>query len=136
MQNLDDILKPDEELTEEQILKYLEGALPPPEQHTVEAEMANSAFTNDAIEGLSQFGNKQHILNYVEQLNRQLQKQTSSKKERRNKRKLKEMDWIIISVISILLLCLLAFAVVKMYNLSKNKRPHSTTSIAYQRSTT
>jgi len=112
MADLDNILHNDEELNEEQLMKYLEGNLSDEEKHAVEKQMADSAFVNDAVEGLQSFANPVNIETYVEQLNRQLHKQTAEKKRRKEKRKLKQQDWIIMSVIIVILLCMLAYLVV------------------------
>jgi DNA primase len=107
------ILPKNDELNEEQLLNYIANNLSDKERHTVESQMLENDFINDAIEGLQQFQNKQHIEDYVYQLNKHLAKQTAKKKIKIAKRKLKQQDWIVIAVIIILMLCLLGYLVVK-----------------------
>ena len=102
------------ELNEDQLKKYLSGDLSDEDQHAIEKQMADSDFVNDAVEGLQAFGPSKKLDDYVSQLNKNLSRQLESKKQHKEKRKIRDMQWIIIAVITILLLCVLAFVVVKM----------------------
>lgn len=101
------------ELNEEQLLNYVDDQLTNEQRHALEMEMLNNPFMQDAVEGLQAFKNKQAIEDYVFELNKQLQKQTTKKKIRKGKRKLKEQDWIVISVVIILMLCIFGYMVIK-----------------------
>jgi len=125
-------LHSDEELNEEQLMKYLEGKLSAEEMHAVEKQMADSAFVNDAVEGLQSFTNAVNIETYVDQLNRQLHKQTAEKKRRKEKRKLKQQDWIIMSVVIVMLLCLLAYFVVNEYHKQHKSNPAPASTVPAQ----
>lgn len=115
MPNSNNILPDNEQLNEEQLLKYLENTLSDEERHALEMQMVDNDFMNDAVEGLQNFKNKQNIQDYVYQLNHQLIKQTTKKRIRKGKRKLKQQDWIVISVMIIIVLCLLGYVVVKEF---------------------
>jgi hypothetical protein len=119
--DLNDILNEDDNLRDEDLLKYLQGDISKDDQHKVERQMADSDFVNDAMEGLQGVRNKKSIDQYVEELNRNLQKQVSAKKQRRDKRKLKDQPWIIVAVVVVLGLCILTYAVIRSYQKKTNQ---------------
>jgi len=121
MADQDNILQNDDELSEEQILKYLEGNLTDAERHRVELQMADSTFVNDAVEGLEHFKNKKDIHSYVDQLNHQLQKHTEKKKKRKTKRRLTGMDGLLLTIVMVLLLCVLGYIAVRVFEKYKHK---------------
>ena len=121
MADITNILQEGEELNDEQLLKYLDGTLTDEERHALEKQMANSAFVNDAVEGLEHFGNTRNIEHYVHRLNADLQKQTAKKKKKKEKRKLKNQDWIVMAVIIVIILCLLCYFTVKEFHKYGNK---------------
>ncbi len=125
MADLKDILNEDDDLRDEDLLKYVQGDISKEDQHKVERQMADSDFVNDAMEGLQGVRNKRSIDQYVEELNRNLQKQVSTKKQRKQKRKLKDQPWIVITVVVVLALCVLAYAVIRYHQ--KNLNPSSPT---------
>lgn len=112
MRDVNDILSNNEELNDEQLMNYLNGNLSGSDLHDVEKQMADDAFVNDAVEGLQQFSSGKKLDEYVQQLNTQLQKQIAAPKERKEKRRLKDLPWIIQAVVIILLLCLMAYVVI------------------------
>lgn len=114
MKDPGNIFEFDDDLNEDQLKKYLSGEISDEELHAVEKQMADSDFVNDAVEGLQAFGPSKKLDDYVSQLNKNLSRQLDSKKQHKEKRKIRDMQWIIIAVITILLLCVLAFVVVKM----------------------
>ncbi len=118
---MDDILHHEDSLNEQLLIRYLEGNLSEEERFAVEAQMADSPFVNDAVEGLESFQDKQAIQQYVTELNRNLQKHTEAIKKRKLKRKLPSMDWILTSLIIIILLCLLGYFVIKMHTAMEGK---------------
>ena len=115
MADTNNILRQDTEFTEEQLMEYLNNNLSNDEQHAIEMQMVESAFLADAVEGLQEFDNKKDISNYTKELNKQLLKYTTKKKVRKNKRKFKQQDWVIIAVIIIMMLCLLGYFVVNEF---------------------
>ena len=116
MTDLKNILNHDEELNSEELLRYLEGKVTEEERFAIENQMADSAFMNEAMEGLQQFKDPALVKEYVTALNQQLQKQTAKKISRKNKRKFKDQQWLIIAILSILLLCVTGFLLVHFYS--------------------
>ncbi len=114
MADLINILHNNDELNNEQLMNYLQGNLSDKERHAIEAQMVEDDFANDAIEGLETLANKAQLPDYVEQLNRQLQKNVATKKQRKAKRKLKENPWIVIAVGIILVICVLGYYVLHL----------------------
>jgi ferric-dicitrate binding protein FerR (iron transport regulator) len=112
MSALKDILNHDEELSSEELVRYLEGKLSEEERHAIERKMADSDFLSEAVEGLEQFDHPQHAAAYAEQLNRQLQQLTQKKNRRRLRRKLADNNWLTIAILGILSLCILGFLIV------------------------
>ena len=114
MDDLTNILSEDDDLNEEQIRKYLSGIISEEERFAIEKRMAESEFVNDAVEGLQSIADKQKLNEYVNHLNKDLHQYLESKKKVKEKRKIKDLSWIIIAVILILLLCILGYIVVRM----------------------
>lgn len=96
----------------QKLTDYLDGKLSEKDKHAFEKEMSDNDFVNDAIEGLQNSDTKD-IQSTVEQLNAVLKKQLSKKKKRLEKRRLKEYPWIYISIILILILCIVAYIVIR-----------------------
>ena len=116
MTDLKDILQHDDELSTEELMRYLQGHASDEERFAIENKMADSAFVNEAIEGLQDFNDPKQVADYVEQLNKQLQKQTTKKLARKNKRKLKEQNWLVIAILAILFLCVAGFLLIHFYS--------------------
>jgi hypothetical protein len=114
MEDLTDILKDDDNINEEELRRYLSGNISEEERYDIEKKMAGSSFVNDAVEGLQKFSSHQKLDEYVKHLNKDLHQYLADKKEIKEKRKIKDLSWIIVAVIIILLLCMLAYIVVKM----------------------
>lgn len=114
MEDLTNILSSEDEFTEEQLLSYLKGEATGDDAHLVERQMAESDFMNDAIEGLQAIKSPRKLDEYVSQLNNKLQQQLEVKKQRKDKREIKHLSWIILAVILILVLCILAYVVIHM----------------------
>jgi hypothetical protein len=92
---------------------YLDGKLSDKDKYEFEKQIADNDFVNDAIEGLQNIPDKKDIESSVEQLNAVLKKQLEKKKRRLEKRRLKEYPWIYISIILILILCIVAYIVIR-----------------------
>lgn len=114
MEDLTNIWNADDEINEEQLLNYIKGESPEDEQYAVEKQMTGSDFVNEAIEGLQQFEYAGKLDEYVYQLNKKLHQHLASHKQQKEKRKIKDLSWIIVAVIIILLLCVLGYLVIKM----------------------
>ena len=114
--DLKDILSNlNKDIEQEKLLDYLNKKLSASEAHELEKQMADDEFVNDAVEGLEHFKNKQDLSLLVEKLNRDLKKQTEKKKLKKEKRKLKDQLWFYITLITLLLLVIISYLVIKKY---------------------
>ncbi|HXB92109.1 MAG TPA: hypothetical protein VNU72_07465 [Puia sp.] len=112
--NLLDILSnSNKDIDNQQLMDYLSGQLSAEQRHDVERSMADSEFLNDAVEGLQRITDKKDLQAYVEELNAGMQKNLQKKKQRRLKRHLKEEPWSYLAVILVILLCIIAYIVVR-----------------------
>ncbi|MES2005742.1 MAG: hypothetical protein V4450_14585 [Bacteroidota bacterium] len=112
MTDLKNILHHDDELDNDELMRYLEGNASEEERFAIEKQMADSSFVNEAIEGLQHFGDPAMVKEYVDLLNKQLQKQTAKKLVRKNKRRLKDQNWLIVAILAILFLCVAGFLLI------------------------
>lgn len=101
---------------DDELMKYVQGKSLPEDARHIEEEMLSSPFVNDAVEGLQNFGNKKNINDVVDKLNNQLHKQIQKPKSRRDKRKLKGIEWVITAAIVILALCIAGYFVLRIMN--------------------
>jgi hypothetical protein len=108
---------------DKKLMEYLNEQLSKQESHDLEALMAEDPFVNDAVEGLAEFSDKKNLDGYVEQLNRDLQKQLDKKKKRREKRKLPDQQWTYVAVVVLLLICIIAYFVIKRQKTDKPDLP-------------
>jgi len=114
--DLKDILSNlNKDIEQDKLLDYLNKKLSAAEAHDVEKQMADDDFMNDAVEGLEQFKNKKDLTSLVEQLNRDLKKQTEKKKLKKEKRKLQDQPWLYITIVTLLLLVIISFILIKKY---------------------
>jgi anti-sigma factor RsiW len=103
------------DIEQDKLLDYLNKNLSAAEAHEVEKQMADDEFMNDAMEGLENFKNKKDVSLLVQQLNAELKKQTAKKKARKEKRRIKDQPWLYITVITLLLLVIIGYIVIKKY---------------------
>lgn len=101
------------DIDNQKLMDYLSGKLSEEDKHEVERWMAESDFSDDAMEGLSQFRQPRAIEQYVDDLHKSLNQQLLRKKKRREKRKLKETPWIYLAAFIILLLAIITYVIVK-----------------------
>ena len=101
------------DISEQQLLDYINNKLSQKERNDVELKMTESNFVHDAIEGLGNFNNKKNIEQVVHELNHHLHKQTGIKKHRKHRRKMNEQGLIIVAIIVILLLIMFGYFVIK-----------------------
>jgi anti-sigma factor RsiW len=107
-----DILKDHADISEQEMMNYLEGRLTPEERQSVEERLAASDMLADAEEGLSQLKNKEEIPTVVADLNRRLAQQLLQQRRKRKPRELPSQSFIILSTFLILVLIVLAFVVI------------------------
>lgn len=107
-----------ENIDDQKMLDYLNNMMSNEERYAFEKEMNESAFLNDASEGLAHIESQQKINEYVEQLNTELKKITQKNNLKRKKKKLEIEDWILIAVILTVTLCVVAYYVIHLNNKS------------------
>ncbi|MBK7434683.1 MAG: hypothetical protein IPI66_12840 [Chitinophagaceae bacterium] len=103
------------EIEQDKLLDYLNKKLSAGEAHELEKQMADDEFMNDAVEGLGEVKNKKDLSAYVDQLNRDLQKQLDKKKKRREKRRIKEQPWVYFTIVLLLLLIVISYILIKKF---------------------
>jgi hypothetical protein len=101
------------DIDNQKLMDYLSQQLSKQDAHDLEKMMADDAFISDAVEGLEQFNNVKKLPLSVELLNRELQKQIAKKKNRREKRKLKDQPWVYFAIILLLLLTIVCYVIIK-----------------------
>ncbi len=101
------------DIDNQQLMDYLSNQLSKAQTHEVETSMAADQFLNDAVEGLQKIDPTEKINNYSIQLNQELQKIITKNKKAREKRRWKDSPAIYLVIISILLLLVLCFFLLK-----------------------
>jgi hypothetical protein len=124
MANLRDILSDENhQLNEEELMNYIHDNLSEEDKHAVEKKISASGFVIDAVEGLKAFENKQQLNDYVKQLNKNLEKQLTTKKLHNEKRKIKELPIMLVSALIILILCVVCYIAIHLYHRSSSILP-------------
>ena len=114
--NLKDILTNlSTEVDQETLLLYLQGKLSAEQQHEVEKKMMDNEFSNDALEGLKNFKDQQHLQILLEQLQKDLHTKTNKNKAALEKRKIKLDGWVILTVLLILVLVVISYFIISKY---------------------
>lgn len=122
--NLKDILSnSNKDIDNQLLMDYLSNQLSKEESHDIEKKMADDEFMNDAVEGLQNIEKKKDMQAYVDQLNSDLMKQIAKNKVRKDKRKLKEQPYTLITIIVILILAIISFIVLKKHLDAKRTLP-------------
>ena len=115
MANEGKILPNQQSPSEDELIQYLQENLSPEEMHEIEMQMVDSAFVNDAIEGLQAFQDKENIAKITQEINIELIKKTSKKKKRKGLKSYQQQDWIQLIAIIIILICLLSYFMVQLF---------------------
>lgn len=110
------------DIDNQKLMDYLSDKLSEKEKHEFEKNIVNSEMLNDVVEGLEKFKNKKDVSTLVEQLNTNLKKLLEKKKEKKLKREIKNLNWLYISIILILIIILIGFLVIKKH-LENEKNP-------------
>lgn len=103
----------DDEINDDELMKYINKKSSDNEQHNIQSKMNDSSFISDAVDGLEQFSSSQKINNYVENLNTGLHKKLKDKSSKR-KRGIKSLSLEIVSIVIIIVLCILGYVVIEM----------------------
>jgi hypothetical protein len=100
-----------QQLTEEELLKYLDVNISEEEKYAIENKINSSPFEADALQGLLQIRNKQNLPKDITQLNQKLL-QLTAKKPRREKRKINMFQWIILTILLLLFICVILYVII------------------------
>ncbi len=119
---LDILSNSNKDIDNQKLMDYLSDKLSEKEKHEFEKNIVNSEMLNDVVEGLEKFKNKKDVSTLVEQLNTNLKKQLEKKKAKKLKREIKNLNWLYISIILILIIILIGFLVIKKH-LENEKNP-------------
>ena len=111
------------DIDNQKLMDYLSDKLSASEKHDLEKKMVDSEMLNDVVEGLEKLKNKKDISGLVEQLNSNLKKQLEKKRSKKLKRQIKDLPWLYLSIILILLLILIGFIVIKNHLDSEKNFP-------------
>ncbi|HEY0678891.1 MAG TPA: hypothetical protein VGD17_11435 [Chitinophagaceae bacterium] len=101
------------DIDNQKLMDYISGKLSRQEEHEVEKEIADNELVSDAVEGLRAIKNQKDIHSYVEQLNKDLNKQLQQKKAKRQKRRIKDEPYIYIAIALVLILITIAFFIIQ-----------------------
>lgn len=114
----------DEQLSEEELLKYLDKSTPADEKLAIEKKAANTPFEKDALEGLQQI-KTDRVKKDVKLLNQKLQQQLLSKKQRQDKGKIRDLQWIILAILILLFISVFGYVIIRMANNENETKQHS-----------
>src|SRR4051794_7931812 len=113
-----DILSGNEDqLTEEELLRYLHHDISDHEKDLIEKKILSSPFESDALEGLARVPNQERLQKQVSQLHLKL-RQLTAKKTRKEKEKIKIYEWMILAILILLFLCIITFMIISLHNSS------------------
>jgi hypothetical protein len=115
MTNWKDIFKKETDLSNEELLKYLDNDISEDEMNAIEKKMVASDFENDALDGLAQFKAKENIISITNTLNKQLKNHISRSSKRKKKRKIHDQQWLIVAILAVLLLSVAGFLLIHYY---------------------
>lgn len=93
-----------DEWTEDDLMQFLQ-----------QPEELDTAFAADAAEGLGSFTSSDQLQQYVVQLNQNLHQQLQTRKQHKEKRKIKNLPGPVLALIVILALCMIGYAIIRLY---------------------
>ncbi|MEO6288720.1 MAG: hypothetical protein ABIO76_02300 [Ginsengibacter sp.] len=103
------------DIDNQKLMDYLSDKLSAEEKHNLEAAMIDSEMMSDALEGLEKFKNKKDVSGLVEQLNANLKNQLEKKKSKKLKRVIRDLPWLYVTIILILIIILIGFLIIKKH---------------------
>lgn len=102
------------DIDNQKLMDYLSGKLSEAEKNEVERWIAEQdTFGDDALEGLEAFSGNNNIQQYVDDLNKDLNKFLHDKKARREKRRIRENPWALVTLVVILVLVVVGYWVIR-----------------------
>jgi hypothetical protein len=101
------------DIDNQKLMDYISGKLSGKDKHEVEQWMVDNNFESEALEGLQMIEDKKDLELYVSQLNKELNKYLQQKKQRRDRKKIKEIPWSFLAIVVVLLLIIIAYVVIQ-----------------------
>lgn len=101
------------DIDNQKLMDYISGRLSGKEKHDVEQWIVDNNFENEAIDGLQIVKDKKDLDAYVVQLNKELNQYLQQKKQRRDRKKIKEVPWAYLAIVVVLLLIIIAYFVIR-----------------------
>lgn len=101
------------DIDNQKLMDYISGKLSGNDKHEVEQWMIDNNFESEALEGLQTLNDKKDLQAYVDQLNNELNKYLQQKKQRRDRRKIKEIPWSYLAIALVLMLIIVAYFVMQ-----------------------
>ena len=101
------------DIDNQKLMDYISGKLTGKDKHEVEKWMIDNNFESEALEGLEIVKDKNNLESYVNGLNKQLNHYLKEKKQRRDRKKIKEIPWAYVAIVFVLLLVVIAYFVIQ-----------------------
>ena len=101
------------DIDNQKLMDYISGKLSGKDKHEVEQWMIDNNFESEALEGLQAIKNKKDLDAYVTELNKELNKYLQVKRQRRDKKKIKEIPWSYLAIVVVLILIIIAYLVIQ-----------------------
>lgn len=112
---LDIFSSQNEQIDNEKLMNYLANKLSPQERHAFEQQLLDSDLLNDAVEGLGAFNNQNDITAFTRHLNKNLKKQLDKRKKLKLERKIRDLPWLYLAIVLVLLIILISFLVIRKH---------------------
>ena len=101
------------DIDNQKLMDYISGRLSGKDKHEVEQWMIDNNFDSEALEGLQSVQDKKDLEAYVTQLNKELNQYLQQKKQKRDRRKIKEIPWVYLAIVLVLLLIIIAYFIIQ-----------------------
>lgn len=101
------------DIDNQKLMDYISGKLSGKDKHEVEQWMVDNNFENEALDGLQIVKDKKDLEAYVSQLNKELNQYLQQKKQRRDRKKIKDIPWSYLAIVLVLLLIIIAYVIIQ-----------------------
>lgn len=101
------------DIDNQKLMDYISGKLSRKDKHEVEQWMIDNNFESEALEGLEIVKNKKDLEKYVDGLNKELNQYLKEKKQRRDRKKIKQIPWAYLAIILVIVLVIISFFVIQ-----------------------
>jgi anti-sigma factor RsiW len=116
----EDMLSRHPSVDPKKMLDYLDGKLSEEDKRAMELQLAESDFEADAMEGLSQIGNKARIGGIVTELNEKLHRRTRQRRKRLFRNGMTFPLWLAYATIIIIMLVVIGFIILRRFQASQD----------------